>query len=165
MQESVIVGLFDELEKIAVSTAMAGYMQSRRGTRPYRVSTLLARDRTETDLSTPNLLVQNPENDQPTPAEPDTGEEESQSMGKIAVRLSERKEKALSTFAKARPYVAEGVKAGVPAAVLGNIYGGKRTAKVFGAVGLGAGILNRSLKDWAEKNKRKRVAKELLETD
>ena len=137
-------------------------MQSRKGTRPYRVGTLLNRERAAVDQSTPNLLVQNPENDQPLPAEPDTGDEES--MGKSAARLSERKEKALSAFAKARPYVAEGVAAGVPAAVLGNIYGGKRTAKIFGAVGTGAGVLNRSLKDWAEKNKRKRVARELLES-
>lgn len=161
MQESVIAGFLDELEKIGASTQMAGYLQSRRGTRPYRVSTLLNKD-TKPNITEPNLLVQNPENDQPAPAEPDTGEDDAQSLGKIAGRLSERKQKAMEGFAKVRPYVASGVKAGLPAAVLGNIYGGKRTAKVFGAVGAGAGVLNEALQNWAEKNKRRRVAKELL---
>lgn len=162
MQESVIAGLLDELEKISASTQMAGYMQSRRGTRPYRVSTLLAKDQARPHVSEPNLLVQNPENDQAQPAEPDTGEEDAQSLGKIAGKLSESNEKALGAFAKARPYVSSAAQSAVPAALLGGVYGGKRTAKVFGTVGAGAGVLNQALKNWAEKNKRKRVAKEIL---
>lgn len=162
MQTGTIAGLLDELEKISISKQMAGYMQSRRGIRPYRVDTLLSRGRARPDVTDPDLLTYNPDSERHPPAEPDTGEEESQSMGKMAGKLSESKQKALGAFAKARPYVAAGVKSGVPAAVLGNVYGGSRAAKIFGAIGAGAGVLNKSLKDWAEKNKRTQVAKQIL---
>ena len=38
-----ISGFFDEFEKIAVSTRMSSFMQSRSGRRPLRASTLLAK--------------------------------------------------------------------------------------------------------------------------
>jgi len=38
-----ISGFFDELEKIAISTRMSSFMQSRSGRRPIRAETLLAK--------------------------------------------------------------------------------------------------------------------------
>ena len=162
METETFTGLINELEKIAASTQMAGYMQARRGTRPHRVHNLLNRD-SKPNLTEPNLLTQDPEIGQPMPAEPDTGEDDAQkTAGKRMERLSKGKQKALGTFAAARPYVASGVKAGLPLAVLGNLYGGKRAAKIFGAVGAGAGVANEALQSWAEKHKRRAVAKKIL---
>ena len=160
MRFHMLAGFADEMEKICASLMSAGYMQSRRGTRPYRVSTLLGRE-SSPSLTEPNSLTQNPENDRPVPPQAEGGEDDgSASIGKTA---ESKKEKALGAFASARPYVAEGVKAGVPAALLGNIYGGTRGAKIFGAIGTTGGVVNQALKDWAEKNKRKRVARRILE--
>jgi hypothetical protein len=73
-----------------------------------------------------------------------------------------KKEKVIGGFAAARPYVAEAFKAGVPAAVLGNIMSGQRLGRVMGVGGAGLGIANTYLRQWAEKNKRHKAAKQLL---
>jgi hypothetical protein len=164
MQITLLAGIFDELEKIGASTQMAGYMQSRRGTRPYRVSTLLSRD-SRPNLTNPDSVAQNPELDQPPPAQPASDEEGEPALGKTASETM--KERALTGFAKARPYVAEGVKGALPAALFGKIMAGEgpkgsHTARVMGVLGAAAGITNRALKDWAERHKRREVAKKIL---
>lgn len=160
MQKAALIGFFDEMQKMAASKGMAGYMQSRRGTRPYRVSTLLQREQ-------PEQATHNPEMDQPDPPEnaAESGEGGGGAVKMAKVLSKERKEKAIGAFAKARPYVAGGFTAGVPAALLGGVLGGKKTAKTLGVLGAAAGVTNEALKDWAEKHKRKRVAKEILGED
>jgi hypothetical protein len=172
MQVEILEGVFDELGKIAARKGQAGFMQSRRGTRPHRVANLLSRDTApnvsthQHPLSKADSVAQDPEKEQPPPAATVDGEESEKSAEK---KWKERKTQALSAFAKARPYAVSGIKAGVPAAVLGGIMGagkegarGSRAAKIFGALGAGAGMANQAIKDWAEKNKRKAVAKEIL---
>jgi len=50
-----LTGLFDELEKIAVSVRMSSFMQSRAGRRPIRAQNLIARNANKTppDEKTP----------------------------------------------------------------------------------------------------------------
>jgi hypothetical protein len=176
MQVEILEGLFDELDKVAARKRSAGFMQSRTGTRPYRVSTLVGRDSgdipqrpgTTTSyqhpLSKPDSVAQDTENEQASP--PSMDEETEKEAGK----RESRTDRALSAFAKARPYAVGAVKAGVPAAVLGGIMGASKTgvrgahsARVFGALGAGAGVANQAIKDWAERHKRKKISKELLE--
>ena len=162
MKDVTILGFVDELEKISASKGMASYMQTRRGTRPIRVDTLLSKENRDS-------VAQDTDLEQPDP--PTSANEESEGGGdgdggavKMAkVFTKERKEKAIGAFAKARPYVAGGFTAGVPAALLGGVMGGKKTAKTLGIIGAAAGVTNEALKDWAEKNKRKRVARKILE--
>lgn len=177
MQVEILEGLFDELDKVAARKRSAGFMQSRTGTRPYRVSTLVGRDSgdipqrpgTTTSyqhpLSKPDSVAQDTENEQASP--PSMDEETEKAAEKKQKR---RVESALRSFAAARPYAVSAVKAGVPAAVLGGIMGagksgvrGARTAKIMGVLGAGAGMANQAVKDWAEKHPRKKLSKEILE--
>ena len=157
-------GVFDELEKIAASKREAGYMQARSGRRPIRAHNLIGRDSTPRssapNITFPDQVTQDPETEPANQPLADS-EEDDAALGKTAAE--DAKTKALEGFATARPYVAQAVKAGVPAAVLGGIMGGKRTAKVLGAIGAGAGVTNEALQQWAEKHKRKAIAKKLLE--
>jgi len=157
MQTPTIASFLDELEKISASTRSAGYLQARSGIRPIRVHNLLNRE------SSPNLterdqVTQDPEIE---PAE-NPVEEEQADINKSAAPFSER---AMHGFAEARPYVAEGMKAGVPTAVLGNIIGGRKAGIVAGIGGAALGVTNEALKRWASKHKRKAVAKKLLENE
>jgi hypothetical protein len=154
MQSTTLEAVFDEMEKIAASKGQAGYMQSRSGRRSMRVSTLMAKG--APDITEPDQTAQDPEADPGTPANP-----EDESGEKMAA--DDLKTKALGGFASARPYVASAFKAGVPAALLGGVMGGPRAAKVMGAVGAGLGVTNEALENWAEKNKRKAVARKILE--
>jgi hypothetical protein len=152
--------MIDELEKIGVSMREAGFMQSRRGTRPYRVDTLVNR---QSKLTEPNTVAQTPELDQPP--EPQMAQDEDEgdpSVGKTA-STKDVKEKAMRGFVEARPYVSSALGGAVPAALLGGVYGGKRTAKIFGTLGAAGGLVNQGLKDWARSHKRKAVAKKILE--
>jgi hypothetical protein len=159
MRLHIFAGMFDELEKIGASMREAGFMQSRRGTRPYRVDTLVNR---QSKITEPNTVSQSPELEQPPEPEVARDEDEGDpAVGKTA--QAEGAERAIRGFAEARPYVVGGLKAGVPIAVLGNIVGGRRTGAIAGGVGTGAGVLNEYLKQWAQKHKRKAVAKKLLE--
>jgi hypothetical protein len=164
MQLHILAGMFDELEKIGVSLGQAGFMQSRRGTRPYRVNTLLNKQNSPGYVD-PSSVAQNPELDQPPPAELAQEEDEGDTaVGKTAQVISpETQERAMHAFVGARPYVVGGLQAGVPVAVLGNIVGGRRTGAIAGAGATGAGVLNEYLKQWAQKHKRKAVAKKILE--
>lgn len=68
------------------------------------------------------------------------------------------KEVAKSTmrgFVKARPYAAGAFEAGVPAAVLGNIVGGRRLGTAMGVGAAGLGAANEALKQWEKKHPRK----------
>ena len=86
---------------------------------------------------------------------------------KIAEDQKPVKERALESFVKVRPYAASGFGAGVPAAVFGKIVGGEgptgsRLARTLGIVGAGLGMGNEALKQWAKKNKRRRISKAIL---
>ncbi len=162
MRLHILSGMIDELEKISVSMREAGFMQSRRGTRPLRVDTLVNR---QSKITEPDTISQSPELDQPPEPEVVGDQDEGDAaVGKTAQsNISAGAERAMHGFAEARPYVVGGLKAGVPSAVLGNIVGGRRAGAIAGGVGTAAGVMNEYLKDWAQKHKRKAVAKKLLE--
>ena len=165
MQITILAGMFDELQKIAASKQMSAHMQSRSGRRPIRAHNLLARDSSPSP-TTPDSVAQNPELEPAAPAQPAEPSEGGEPvMGKTAAE--ELKERALTGFAKARPYVAEGIKGALPAALFGKIMAGEgakgsHAARVMGLLGATAGVTNRALKDWAEKHKRRHVAKKIL---
>jgi hypothetical protein len=154
--------MIDELEKIGLSMREAGFMQSRRGTRPIRVDTLVNR---QSKITEPDTVAQSPELDQPPPPDASQDEDEGDpAVGKTAeVDWSGMGTRAMHGFAGARPYAVGAVQAGVPAAVLGNIVGGRRLGIIAGLGGAGLGATNEALKQWAEKNKRTALAKKLLE--
>jgi hypothetical protein len=166
MRDAFLIGFFDEMQKMAASKGMAGYMQSRRGTRPYRVSTLLQRDQMPTQ---PNLVTQNPEMDQPEPAQ---NVEETEDGDGGAVKMAESaQDKAVDVFVKAKPYLKATAAGAVPGALLGSALGGMGTpagrhaGRVGAVIGGGLGVANRALSDWAEKHKRTRLAKKILKKD
>lgn len=168
MQFPEIAAFFDELEKIGARMQSAGFMQSRRGTRPYRVDTLLGR------TAAPAMESQQeppPPQDGPEPGEDQHTDPEvagEGDMGKMAVSLEdERVERAIGGFASARPYVAGAIAAGGPAAFITKTLMGEhpkamRAAQIAGAAGLGVGAANTALKRWAEKHKEKELAKKIL---
>lgn len=166
MQYQKLAALFDEVEKIGASWRQAGYMQSRRGIRPLRVDTLLSKSSSDVDNFSDNA---SPAEAEPPSAsyatdEPDDGS----AIGKAASAEEPRREKVMKGFAQARPYVVGGIKAGVPAALFGKIMAGEgpagsKAARIAGVTGAGLGVANEYMKQWAEKNKRKDVAKRLLE--
>lgn len=164
MQVQVLEGLFDELEKISARRNIAGYMQTRSGRRPIRASTLLAKPQLAPDSSSgPNPSVEpDAVEAQAEPAVEGTGEMEGdEKIAKILTK--EHKEKALEGFAAARPYVASTVKGAVPGALLGGVLGGSRAAKIGAGIGGTLSLTNEALRNWAEKHKRRAVAKRLLE--
>jgi len=159
MQLSILEGFYDELEKIGTSYRMANHLQARRGTRPIRAHNLLSKS--SPDITEPEQTAQDPDLEQPESAQLVGEEDEGASVGKTA-SSEDTKERVMRGFVKAQPYASSAAKAAVPAALLGGVYGGKRTAKAFGTVGALAGLASQGLRDWAEKNKRKSVAKEIL---
>jgi len=179
MNVSILAGFFDELggiDKTAVSRVATSFPQSRRGIRSLRVHNLIGRDfvkedspgiSSEPDHHNPeDQTVANPE--MADSSDGDGGGGGETSIGKLAeVFTEDRKERAIGAFAKARPYVAGGLKAGIPAALAGKIIAGdgpkgNNAARIAGIIGAGLGVANEGLKNWAEKNKRKAVAKQLL---
>lgn len=162
MRLHILAGMIDELEKIGASMRQAGFMQSRRGTRPIRVETLVGR---QSKITEPDTIAQDPELDQPPPAQFAQEEDEGDpAVGKTAQAFSpETAEKAMHGFASARPYAVGALQAGVPAAVLGNIVGGRKLGIIGGLGGAGLGSVNEYLKQWAQKNKRQALARKLLE--
>ncbi|MHC4180571.1 MAG: hypothetical protein ACYSWU_23980 [Planctomycetota bacterium] len=171
MQVQVLSGLFDELEKISARRASAGFMQTRSGRRPIRASTLLAKPQLAPDSSNganPSVEPDAPMADM-EPAVEGTGPTDAgEKVAKLLTK--ERKEKALEGVATARPYVVSGVKGAVPGALIGKVLfeGGKgrlaghagRTGAILGGA---MGVTHEALQRWAEKHKRKAVAKKLLE--
>lgn len=161
MQEIIISALVDELEKIAASTQAAGYMQLRRGTRPYRVQTLLEKENTEGF----DGFTQNPDTELAPPAqlEADDGAEmDTPKTAKLSKeRKSSRSDRALLAFSKSRPYVTDAIKAGVPTAVFGKLLVGEgaratRAARLLGIFGASAAVTNRALGDLAARKKQRR---------
>lgn len=155
-----IASFLDELEKIGASKQIAGYMQLRSGTRPYRVSTLL--NKSDSSITEPISITQNPGDERPDPAVPDDDFDKAATFNK-----SEIKERSLEGFAKARPYVASAFKAAIPAALVGKFMAGEgsrgsKAARIGAITGAGLGIVNKALEDWAQKHKRKAVAKKIL---
>jgi hypothetical protein len=151
MNIKVLEAIFDELEKVGASARSAGYMQSRQGVRPIRVHNLV--DKTN------RTLTSDPELEPPAPMS--SNDDEDQEIGKTAAKPVG--EKVMEGFAEARPYVVGAAKGAVPAAVLGGIFGKRRATKIIPSViGAGLGAADVGIKDWAERHKRKAVAKKIL---
>jgi len=139
MDITALEGLFDEVIKIAASKRMASYMQSRTGTRPIRVQTLLDKENNQTQQ--PDLTIQEPDTQ---PIDKEAAEEGWQ-------------EKTIRPFAVARPYVASAAKGAVPGSIIGTVLGGGKAGKMtlIGAgVGAGLGTLDAALQKWAKDNPR-----------
>lgn len=172
----------DEMLKIAGCKKLSPFMQSRRGRRPIRVEKALQK---VTAYLPSKVAPGDPVKTKSDPKEVEamSGREDPEvehgqgiadgyeKVGKVLTR--ERKEKAIGAFARVRPYVASGVKAGVPAAVMTKMLlgeggsdvakkRGSRIVRTVGLLGAGAGMANRALKEWAARHKRKGVAKEIL---
>lgn len=167
MEPLVLAAMLDELDKIAASYRAAGHMQARSGTRPIRVHNLLGKSQGSDQGSDRGFVDKDATTQAPETEQPASPEMEGDELGKEA-KDKGVKQKALEGFAKSRPYVVGGIKAGVPAAVFGKILvgdgpKGSKAARVAGLVGAGLGVGNEYMKDWAEKNKRRSVAKKLLE--
>lgn len=176
MKSHTIAAFLDELEKIGGRMQSAGYMQTRRGTRPYRVDTLLGRSSQPSQPVQPPEPVQDaraPEVDQPLPAEPvtaDGAEPQEAAVGKLAAAEPTMTEKAMAGMSQARPYVVGGIKAAIPAAFFAKIMAGEgakgsHAARVAGLAGAGLGVANEYMKQWAEKNKRQELAKKILSSE
>lgn len=180
MQIHKIAAFLDELEKIGGRMQMAGYMQSRRGIRPYRVDTLLSRQAAPSSPSSSEPQHQGMEADAQAPeltqTEPAQTAQESQddqgqeaSIGKVAADETFR-EKVMGGLSEARPYAVSGIKAGVPAALFGKIMIGEgpkasHAARIAGLVGASLGVGNEAMKRWAEQNKRQALAKKILNVE
>lgn len=163
--DQIITAFFDEFEKIAVSKKDSPFMQSRAGRRPIRAENLLRREsETSQSLHAPPSVV----------AEESATEHEYGDG--MAEKLGERKKeplkiKAIRTAVEARPWVSSGVKGAIPAAIVSNFLIPATSQKglkyksriVSGAAALGAaaGVGDKALKEWAKKNPRTLVAREL----
>lgn len=149
--------LFDELEKLAVSSEVSPFMQSRKGRRPIRVAKLIALER---------------HRNSPADEETTGAFEHEMGSGMMDDKLGEDrtlKERAMHGFVRARPYAAAAAQSGIPAALAGKFLfeGGSgrlagHAARTFGLIGAGAGITNEALKQWAIKNRRRKEAKQIL---
>jgi hypothetical protein len=86
----------------------------------------------------------------------------------------DRRDQAIGAAAKARPWIKSGIKGAIPAAVAANFlipatkepWIGRKSKIVAGvtAAGAGLGLADKALRDWAQKNKRRAVAKQILKT-
>ena len=153
--DHLLSSFLSELEKIAVSTQVAGYPQTRAGRRSIRASNLLKKE--------PGIRARREEKEDGL-SEPEEVETESGlGMADAGEKLAgEKSDKAMETFVRARPYVVSSVKAGVPPAILGGIIGGPKTAKTFGMIGAGLGATDTYLKQWAKKHSRRKAAKTFI---
>ena len=136
-EAAVIASMLDELEKIGASCKGTSYQQTRSGRRPIRVGTLLKKERENGTLSK-------------------------------RANVSDKQEKAMEGFVAARPYVKGAVTGAVPGALLGGVLGGNKAghgyklAKGLAAFGATLGTADVGLKQWAAKNKRKKLARRVL---
>lgn len=166
MQDIIFAAFFDEMEKIAASYRIAGHLKARSGIRPIRAATLLAKDSA--------LAAQQHQGPSHTDAGPGQGElagegahapqlgpTETAEGEKMAA--SERTERVVGGFARARPYAVSAIEGAVPTALVGSMLFGPRAGKIGAGLGAGLGVTNQVLKDWAEKHKRKAVARKFLE--
>lgn len=165
--DQLLPAFFEELEKLGVSKRDAYFTKARRGRRPIRAHKLLEK---ETSFSRP-------------PKDESTGESASHEHeygGGMEEKLGsdERshpkrsaKRKAIRAAVEARPWVSSAFKGAIPAAIAANflipassptaLKHKSRIVAGFGALGAGAGITDRALKNWARKNPRFAEAKEL----
>lgn len=94
------------------------------------------------------------------------------SRGLIKAAEESRKERALNAMIKVRPWVSSAVMGAIPPAVAANFLipatkepGIARKSKIIAgiaALGAGAGVADKALKRWAQKNKRRKAAQEVL---
>ena len=151
---------FNELEKIALSKKDAPFMQSRTGRRPIRAHKLL-----EKQMS----FGRDEMGDRSSDYEHEMGGGMEDKLG--SDRSEKFKRKAIRGAVEARPWVSSAVKGAIPAAVAANFLipatsqrGMKYKSRIVagvGALGAAAGVADRALKDWAKKNPRSSVAKQL----
>lgn len=166
----------DEMEKQAVAKKLSPFQQGRKGRRPIRVEKALQKVTaylpSKVAPGDPVKTKSDPKEIEAMSGREDPEVEHGSGIGEAYEKVSkvltrERKEKAISGFAAARPYVSSAVKAGVPSAIMAKMLMGEgakgtRAAQVAGVLGAGAGLANRALKNWALKHKRKGIAKEIL---
>jgi len=120
-----------EMEKAAAAVRAAGYMQSRKKIRPIRVSTLVKKV-------------------------------ERRRVADVVKKAAQDsfKEGALQAYVKSAPYVKASLTAAIPAALATKLITGSGPAtKIIGTGAVAAGLVDRGIKDWAEKHKRRRLAK------
>jgi hypothetical protein len=163
-----LLALFGELEKSGVARDVSHFMQTRTGRRPIRVGTLMKKETAYLPDSKRSEQKQDSEKAEDLEAEAGHGFAEKMASAK------ERREQAIGAAAKARPWIKSGIKGAIPAAVAANFlipatkepWIGRKSKIVAGvtAAGAGLGLADKALRDWAEKNKRKRVAREILKT-
>lgn len=163
-----LLALFDEIEKLGVAKDVSHFMQTRTGRRPIRVGTLMKKETAYLPDNTEGDQKQNSERSEDLEAEAGQG-----FADKVAA-ARERRDRAIGAAATARPWVKSGIKGAIPAAVAANFLIPateqpwlRRKSKIVAgmtAVGAGLGVADKALKDWAEKNKRKAVAREILKT-
>ena len=167
LQDALLTGFWDEMLKIAVSTQMAGFMQSRRGTRPYRVDTLLQRD-ARMNSAAPASSMGSADTAPESEASDTTEASDLVDKTAQAPQAASLSERTMQGFATARPYVTGAFKAAVPAAIATKYVMGEgpratRAARIAALAGAGLGAANRGLKDWAEKHQSTAVAQKLLD--
>ena len=167
LPRSLLNAFTDELQKIAVSTGNSDFMQTRKGRRPIRVQTLLARNSQDesSDESASDIEHE---------AGPGMQGEDVKVGSVRAEKREDRKNRTIRGFVRARPYVKSAITGGIPLAVAAKMLlpevslnaGRLRRALSPGRVGfiVGAtgGVADKYLRDWAEKNKRKQISKEIL---
>ena len=156
------------LEKRAVAKNMSHFTQTRTGRRSIRVGTLLKKETAYLPTAQQGERNQDAEKSEDLEIEGGRGMEEK--LGSA----SERKEKAIGAAASARPWIKAGIKGAVPASIAASLMipaskepwvaRKNRIVAGIGAIGAGAGVADKALKDWAERNKRKAVAKQILKT-
>ena len=140
-----VAGFEDELMKIATSFREVTYQQTRQGRRPISVDTLLKKEN-------------------------ETGTVSKRKLTKKASVQESPASDSLKAAAQIRPYIKSTMMGAVPAAVAARILfrrdGGKfdRTAATWAgfAAGGAAGFTDRLIKEWAKKNKRKSLARDIL---
>jgi hypothetical protein len=134
MNDLFLQSFFDEMEKIAASSRAAKFNKSRKGVRPIGVTKILEKESSFAP-----------------------GEEGH--VGGMLKKAEKDHHPVMERFVAARPYVSSAVKAALPTATLGALYGGPthgaKAARVMGAIGASLGLANEGIKSWAEGHKRK----------
>ena len=163
------LALLDELEKLGVARGISHFMQTRTGRRPISVGTLMKKETAY--LPDAKKSEQKQDSEKAEDLETESGQG---FADKVAAVQKKRKDQAIGAAASARPWIKSGIKGAIPAAVAANFLIPateqpwlRRKAKIVAgvtAMGAGLGVADKALKDWAERNKRSRVAKQILKT-
>jgi len=164
--DHLLSSFLSELEKIAVSTQVAGYPQTRAGRRSIRASNLLKKE--------PGVRARREEKEDGLSEPEEVEVEHGLGMGDAGEKLAaqSRKDEALQAAVNARPWVKSFAQTAIPSAVAANflipatktpwLERKSKAVATLGMIGGGLGVADRYLKNWARKNKRSKAAKEVL---